>query len=188
MGVIDERVRQKRVQQNLDRRIGRRGRDEARALNAHDIFVAERRPRPELAQTVEPHGGKIGRLDIGHVGTRAFDAQHRDLVAERVSHARLERGIAAAVQHELGIAAEQARRIDAQREIAADASAGIAVDRRLRFAVDPGGFHLPVPSGARAKQTEHAVSSCRGHACSTSQNAAGDRQFRSPPNSTPPAR
>src|SRR5262249_59105896 len=55
----------------------------------------------------------------------------------------------AAVQHELGIAADEARGVDAQRQIAADAVTGIAVDRRLRLAVDPAAFHRRAPSRAR---------------------------------------
>ena len=41
---------------------------------------------------------------------------------------RLERRIAAAMQDKLGIAAEQARRVDAQRQIAVDARFGAVSD------------------------------------------------------------
>ena len=149
VGVVDEFVRQERMQQDLDRRIRRRGLEQARALDAQELLVAQVRTRAQLAQTIEPHGGKPRRLNRRNVRARAFDAQHRDLLAEKVRHRGLQRGVAAAVQHELGVAADEARGVDAQRQIAADAVTGIAVDRRLRLAVDPAAFHRRVPSRAR---------------------------------------
>src|SRR5262249_34398976 len=121
----------------------------SRALDTKELLAGQGRARAQLAQTIEPHGGKPRRLDRRHVRARAFDAQHRDLLAEEVRHRGLHRGIAAAMQHELGIAADEARGVDAQREIAADAVTGIAVDRRLRLAVDPAAFHRRAPSRAR---------------------------------------
>ena len=54
-----------------------------------------------------------------------------------------------AVQDELGVAADEARGVDAQRQIAADAVTGIALDRRLRLPVDPAALHRRAPSRAR---------------------------------------
>ena len=51
---------------------------------------------------------------IAHVPARALDAQDVGLLAVQIAHAGLDRGVAAAMQHELRIAAEQARRVDAQ--------------------------------------------------------------------------
>ena len=115
VGVVDEFVRQERMQQDLDRRIRRRGLEQARALDAQEVLVAQVRTCAQLAQTIEPHGGKPRRLNRRHVRARALDAQHRDLLAEKVRHRGLQRGVAAAVQHELGVTAEQARGVDAQR-------------------------------------------------------------------------
>ena len=98
-----------------------------------------------LRKRVEAHGRQSRRLDHRHVGARALDAKHRDLLAEKVGHRRLDRGVAAAVQHELGIAPEQAGGVDARRKVAADALRRIAVDRRLRLAVHPAAFHRASP-------------------------------------------
>ena len=75
-------------------------------------------------------------LDRRHVGAGRFDAQHLDLFAEEIAHARLHRRIAAAMQHELGITPKQAGRIDAERQVAVDArlravrDGGLGVTRR----------------------------------------------------------
>ena len=45
------------------------------------------------------------------------------------------------MQHELRIASEQARRVDAQGEIGADAVAGVAIHHRLRVTIDPAALH-----------------------------------------------
>src|SRR6516164_1468243 len=57
---------------------------------------------------------KAGQLDGGHVDARGLDAQHLDFRAERIAHRGLERRVAAAMQHKLGVAAQQTCRIDAQ--------------------------------------------------------------------------
>ena len=116
MGVVDELVRQERVQQRLDRRIGRHRIEQVGALDAHHVLVGHLVARQELMQRGEPHRRQAGRLDRGHVPARALDAEHVGLVAEKIGHAELDRGVAAAVQHERRIAAEQARRVDAQRQ------------------------------------------------------------------------
>ena len=119
VGVVDEFVRQERVQHHLDRRIGRRRIDQIGALDADELVVVDGVERAQFAHRVKPHGGKPVRVDRRHVGAGGFDAQHLDVLAEAVAHARLQRGVAAAVQHELRVAAEQPRRVDAQRQIAA---------------------------------------------------------------------
>src|SRR5262249_33226327 len=65
--------------------------------------------------------------------------------AEKVRHGGLEGSVAPAVQHQLWIAAEQARCIDAQRKLRGDAVAGITLDRCLRVAVEPAAFHRRAP-------------------------------------------
>ena len=73
-----------------------------------------------MPQRREPHGGEAGKVDHAHVGAGRFDAQHLDFGAEAVAHRFLQRGVAAAMQHELRIAAQQPRGVDAQRKLAAD--------------------------------------------------------------------
>ena len=87
VGVVDELVRQERVQQRLDRGIGRRRVEQVLALDADHVLVAERRARAQLAQAVEPHRRHAGGLDRRHVGAGALDAQHVD-AARRADRAR----------------------------------------------------------------------------------------------------
>ena len=104
MGVVDEFVRQKGVQHYLDRGIWRARVDQIGALDRDQFFVLDHRQRAELAHRLKPERGKAAWRDCGHVGPGGFDAQHLDFGAERIAHLGLERGIAAAVQHKLGIA------------------------------------------------------------------------------------
>ena len=172
VGVVDEFVRQEGVQQDLDRRVRRRRIEQVLALDAHHLLVGERVAGAQLAQAIEPHRRQPGGLDRRHVGARALDAERLDLLAEEIGHRRLHRGVAAAVQHQLGIAAEKTRGVDAQCKVAADAVAGVAVDDRLRILVDPAAFH---PSSMPFS----GLTPCRARACSTSRSGAGDRCPRS---------
>ena len=147
VGVIDEFVRQERVQERFDRWVGSRRIEQILALHTNHIFVAQRVACAQPAQAIEPNRRKSCRLDRRHVGARPFDAERHDLLAEQVRHRRLNRGVAAAVQHEPGIAAEEAGGIDPQREIGTDAAIGIVFDRRLRLAIDPAAFHRQLLSG-----------------------------------------
>ena len=153
VGVIDEGVRHERVQQRLDRRVGGHRIDQVGALDPHHLFVRQRVERAQLAQGCEPHGGKAGGLDRRHVPAAALDAEDLGFLAHQIGNARLDGGVAAAVQHQLRILAEEAGRIDAQAQIAPDAQPGILIDGGLRLAIDPATFHqllLPVPTPVRA--------------------------------------
>ena len=123
MRVVDEFVRQEGVQQRLDRRVWGHRIEQVLALDTDHVLVAELRPRAQLAQPVEPHRRQTGGLDRRHVAARTLDAKHLDGFAEQVRQRGLHRRIATAVQHELGVASQEARRIDPQREIGADALA-----------------------------------------------------------------
>ena len=94
-----------------------------------------------MAKRREPHRRQPGRLDRRHVGAATLDAQHLDLVADEVARARLDRGVAAAVQHQARIAAEEPRGVEAEREIAADAGFRAMRHQGVGIAVDPRGFH-----------------------------------------------
>ncbi len=84
----------------------------------------------------------------------------------------LHRGVAAAMQHQARIAPEQARRVDAQREIGPDAVAGVAIHHRLRVTIDPGALHgmLP-PCNMRRPASLAKLAS----ACATSRSGAAAR-------------
>jgi len=58
MGVVDEFVRQKGVQQGLDRRVGRARIEQVGALDAHHLLVRQRVARAQFAQR------RDGRLGI----------------------------------------------------------------------------------------------------------------------------
>ena len=177
MGVVDEFVRQEGVQQRLDRRIGRRRIEQVLALDAHHVFVAEFFARAQLAQAVEPHRRQPGRLDIGHVGARALDADDAGGFAEQVGDGRLHRRVAAAMQHQLRIAPEQACRVHAQGDVGADAVAGVAIHRRLRVAIDPGALHGMLPPSSMRRPVLLAK---LASACATSRSGAAAPPRRCP--------
>ena len=143
MGVVDEFMRQEGVQQRLDRRVGRAGVEQVQALHIDHGLVGERIERAKLAQRLELHRGQALRLDIGHVPAGALDRDHLVLDAEIVLGARLDRGVAPAMQHEQRIAAEQARGVDAEREILGDALLGVGLDRVARAEFVPFALHGP---------------------------------------------
>ena len=82
-----------------------------------------------------------------------LDFQHIHLLAEQIAQPGLDRGVAAAMQHQLGVAPEQPRRIDAQGEVGTDTLAGVAIDHRLRITLNPAAFHLR----PRSSLAEHAL-------------------------------
>ena len=142
VGVIDELVRHERVQQRLDRRVGRAGIDQVGALHAHHLLVGEVVVRAQLAQRrrAAPPGMPAGSIAAM---SAPVPLTHSTSVSSpaRSAHAHLDRGVAAAVQNQLGIAAEQARGVDAQRQVARDARLGVAIDGRLGVAIDPAALH-----------------------------------------------
>ena len=152
MRVVDEFVRQKRVQQRLDRGVRRAGVEQIGALDAHHVLVGQRVAAAQLAQRREADRRQARRLDIAHVPAAALDAQHLGRLAEQVGHHGLDRGVAAAVQHQPRLAAEQPRGIDAQRQIGCDAALAVARDDRLGIAIRPQAAHRSssgmLPAGA----------------------------------------
>src|SRR6202043_1178056 len=74
------------------------------------------------------------------------DAQHLDIGAEAVAHHLFQRRVAAAVKDEFWVAAEEPRRVDAQREIAVDARFRAFGDDGLGVTVDPAAFHGARPA------------------------------------------
>ena len=104
------------------------------------------------------------RIDVRHVGAGRLDVEHFDVVAETVARARLQRRVAAAMQDELGIAAEEPRRVDPQRQIAVDAGLAGARDERLGVGVDPAALHVAL--------------SRRWNGATTTRSGAADWRFR----------
>ncbi len=143
MGVIDVFVGQKGVQQCLDRGVGRAGIEQVRSLHPHHLCVGERLAPAQFAQRREPHGGQAGRLDCRHVPAAALDTKGLPLLVEKVVHRSLDRGVAAPVQHQPRLAAQETRGIDAQREVAPDPRFGVVVDQPLGLCIRPQAVHSP---------------------------------------------
>ena len=80
-----------------------------------------------------------------------FTRRTSTLVAEAIARGRLQRGVAAAVQDKLSIAAKEPRRIDAKRQVAVDAGLGALRHHGLGIAIDPAAFHAYPP----AKRRDH---------------------------------
>ncbi len=121
MGMVDEFVRQESVQQRLHRGV-RRGRiDQVGALQRHHVFVGKALELARLEQGRELYRRQALRLDDAHVPAAALDAQNVPFVADQIGYSQLDRGVAAAMQNQSRLAAEQPRRINAQREFTLDA-------------------------------------------------------------------
>ncbi len=145
MGVIDEALGNEGMQQRFDRRVGRHRVEQIGALRPHHLLVRHGIALEQHAQLGEPHRRQPGRLDHGHVGARALDAEHIDLAPHQVGQPQFHRRVAAAVQHETGIAAEQARGVDPQREVARHPPGAIAIHHRLGLVLHEAALHVCSP-------------------------------------------
>ncbi len=105
MGVIDEFMRQEGMEQRLDRGVGRGGVEQVQPLHVDHGLVGQRLQRAQLLQRLELHRRQTPWLDIGHVGAGALHRDDRVLHAEIVARSGLDRGVAAAMQHEQRVAA-----------------------------------------------------------------------------------
>ncbi len=141
MGVIHEFVRQEGVQQGLDRRVGRGRVEQIQPLHIDHRLIGQRIERAKLLQRIELHRRQAPRLNIGHVGSGAFDRDHLMLLPEIVRGPRLHRGVAAAMQDEERIAPQEARGVDPERDVLANTLGGIGLDHLARGAVVPLAFH-----------------------------------------------
>ncbi len=164
VGVVDELVRQEGVQQGLDRRVGRgRSRADWRAAGA-TMSSSDSLSRPAQFRS----GASRTRRQAG--AARSSPGPSREPLTQSTStsspmrsvSACLDRGVAAAMQHQARIAAEQAawcRR--AARGSSADALGGVAGDRRPRLAsVQPLciGFFLSYSAAAAVRSGKAAAS------------------------------
>jgi hypothetical protein len=97
VGVIDEPMREERVQQRLDRRIGRARVEEMGPQLVHHLLVRQLGQRAQPAQVAEVDRRQAGRLDRVEVPAAALHEQRLDVVADQRRDRTLERGVAAAV-------------------------------------------------------------------------------------------
>ena len=96
-------------------RIDEEGAQHARHLGVGHRLVRAQARSSASSRTAGKPAGSIAR----HVPAGAFDVEHVDLGAGEVARVRLHRGVAAAVQHQLRLAPDQPRGIDAQRKLGA---------------------------------------------------------------------
>ena len=141
MGVVHEFVRQKGMEQRLDRRIGRGRVEQIEPLHIDHGLVRQGFERAQLAQGPELHRRQAPGLDIGHIGARALDRDHLVVDAEIVASARLDRGVAAAMQHEERIAAQEPRGVDPKRDVGADPFRVIGCDHFVGSFIIPFALH-----------------------------------------------
>ena len=146
VGVIDELVRKEPMQEGLNRGVGRRRIDQAGALRIHHVFVAKHVPVAQRAEALEADGGQARGLDTAKIPTTALHAEDRDLDTDVVDEGRLHRRVAAAVEHQRRILANQPRGVDAKRNVLVDLRiVPVAFDRRLRVCVGPPALHVGLP-------------------------------------------
>ena len=150
MDMVDEFVRQEGVQQGFDRRVRRGGIQQIDALEVDHVLVGQLVQLAQLAQRLQPHRRQARRFDHAHVPARALDADHIDIFAELVFHDRLDRGIAAAMQHHFRIAAEQACGVGAHRQVFVHALGGVIGGEFLGVGVRPLGLHGTLSFGKEA--------------------------------------
>ena len=113
MGVVDVGVGQEGMQQGLHRRIGGGRIDQVLALGRHHRLIAEALQGPQGLQGLQAHGRMAGGLDRGQVPARSLHAEHGDRFAQQPRHRGFNRGVAAAMEHQVWIGPEQAGRVGA---------------------------------------------------------------------------
>ncbi|MCZ7617809.1 MAG: hypothetical protein M5U32_05675 [Myxococcota bacterium] len=117
MRVIDHARRQPGVQQGLDRWRRGAGVEQRAAQLVHHRLVGKRRQRAQSAQPREIRAGQALRDDRCEIVAGRLHEQRGDLLAEPVLVDALPRRVAAAVQHQRRLGAEQPTRVDAQRQL-----------------------------------------------------------------------
>jgi hypothetical protein len=133
VAVIDEFEGQDGVQNGLDAgggrvRVGHRG-----ALLQDHVLIGHGGQLGHLEQRRHAHGGEAFPLDGGEIPSGAFDVADFDAVTEIILLRDLHRGVAAAMEDQGGIAAEQTGSVNALSEqIGAE---------RGGFSVVPEGLH-----------------------------------------------
>ena len=98
--VIDEFVRQQRMQDGLDRRRGRTSAQRVREQLVAHLRVRHRRQRRQSLHVVERQRRKPRLLDRLQIPATALHVNHVFLVTEEIARAHLHRRIAATVEHQ----------------------------------------------------------------------------------------
>ncbi len=145
MGVVDELARQEGVQQGLDRGIGRARIEQIGALHPHHVLVGKPGSGFHPQQRCEPHRRQPGGLDLGHVPAAALDAENLGLLAQEIGQTRLDRGVAATMEHQLRLAAQKPRGIDAQSQVGINPLLGITRHQALGLGLRPAAFQTCLP-------------------------------------------
>ena len=112
VGVDDRGGREEAVQQGLDRGAHAAGLLQRVGEVAHHLLVAHLVAVQERCNVVHAHAGKVSTLDGLEVGAAPLDPEYGDLPAAMVALACLDRSVAAAPDHQRGLGADQARRVD----------------------------------------------------------------------------
>ena len=102
------------MQHHFDGRIGRGRIDQIGAFNREEFFIRDRLESAQIPQWRQANRRQAFRFDRGHVGARSLDPQDLDFVAEQVAGTRLQRSVAAAMQHQFRIGTEQSCAVDAE--------------------------------------------------------------------------
>ena len=143
VGVVDELVRQEGVQQRFHRGSGGAAVEQVLPLEVDHVLVGQPVEPPQPPQRIEPDRRQARRLDLRHVPPAALDAKHLDLGAEQVGRDRLDRGVAAPVQNQLRVRAEQPRRVDPERHVGVVALTGVVVHHAASVYLRPSAVHPP---------------------------------------------
>ena len=87
---------------------------------ADELLVGHRVPLAQREQLVEPEAREVGCLGRRKIDAARLDPQHPLLAAEMIALEQLARGVAAAVQDEAAVGADQARALDEPGEPGAE--------------------------------------------------------------------
>jgi hypothetical protein len=96
--------------------------------------------RAQLREGGEVEHGEPLRLEPGEVGARRLDHERAARPAQKVGHGRLHGDVSAAVQDEVGLLTEEARRVEPQRHILATAGR-VAIEDAPGLLVGPAVLH-----------------------------------------------
>ncbi len=139
VGMVDELVRQKGVQQGFDRGVGRRCVEQVDALLVDHRLVAQRVEGAEFEERLQLHPGQPLRFQGIEVPAAALDVKHLDLLAHHRFGEGLDRRVAAPVKHQGGVAADQPGGVHAEGEVFPVIPVGI--DGRLGVGIFPSILH-----------------------------------------------
>ena len=117
VAVIDELVRNHRVQNRFHRRRRRARADHVGRQLIYHLWIGECLEVRQFQQRRQPHRRESSRLDHFQIPAGAFDVKNFLLVAGDIALAHFYRSIAAAVKNERVVAAEKARTVNAQLKI-----------------------------------------------------------------------